>query len=203
MDARTSQRPRKRFRFIELCIVVVVIIVCASAQVFFYIDSVFKAKMFEPINVLRADMLRVVELFALTGELNRGGDPIAADAVGGLPRARRIASARDLVEAQQSVAQVEQMVLEVEGFGRRKISTSKATSSIIGISDGVPTAAISVSFLRQPTLVELRPAYAAHDAAVINWLCGKQMPPPGVIAPEAREPTVPEHLLVSSCRSRL
>ena len=203
MNARTSRSLRKRFSFLEFAIVVVVIIVCASGQVFFYIDSVFKAKMIEPINVLRTDQLRVVEAFALTGELQRGGDPIVADAGGGVPRARRIASARDLVEAQQRVAQVEQMVLEVEGFGRRKISSSKATNSVIGISDGVPTAAISVSFMRKPALVELRPAYAAHDAAVINWLCGKQTPPPGMIAPEAREPAAPEHLLVSSCRSRL
>ena len=203
MNARQSQRLRKRLRFVETWLVVVVIIICASAQVFFYVGSVFKAKMIEPINVLRTDLFSVVESVALTGELQRSGDLIAADTGGGAPRVRRIASARDLVEAQQNVARVEQMALEVEGFGRRKISTSKATSSVIGISDGVPTAAISVSFLREPALVELRPAYAANDGAVINWLCGKQTPPAGMIAPAVREPAVPDRFLVSSCRSPL
>ncbi len=202
MQPRKSRAiPHADFRSIELMLVVGVIMVCASAQVVLYGDSVIKAKVIGPFGALAPERVQASTDFAVTGEWNpspggqRADTPAASAA-----KSRRIASVRDLEETHQMVARTSQLIAEVEGFGLSKVVSTSTLGFSTGLSEGIPTAAVSVSFLDAPALIELRPAHAAVDPPVVYWLCGRQAPPKGTITPAPRVPAVPDPYLPHVCR---
>ncbi len=204
MRIRDAKFIQMRYARVEFLLVVLVIGVVAAMQLYFYSAGVFKAKLFDPFQQLAAEKIRVTEAVALTGSLpvTEAVNP-EGHRMGETKRARRIASARDLEEAHQSVARTAQMATDIEGFGLRKVKVTIAGSSVMGLSEGVPTAAISATFIDPPALLELRPAMAPVDAPVVIWLCGKQNPPAGMAAPMPREPAVPDAYLPFPCRTSL
>ena len=192
-----------RLPSLELLAVIGVVIVAGSFQVLFYADAVSKAKLTEPIGLLKPLQFQVIEEIGRTGELPQDASPektagSRAEVVGS--RSRRIASARDLEEARAVVSRNVQLTADIEGFGTRKLTASNA---VTGISEGVPVAVVSTKFLYPSALIEFRPAMVPAMPLVVNWLCGKQLPPAGAVAPAPREPAVPDHLLPHSCRTKL
>ena len=192
-----------RLPSLELLAVIGVVIVAGSFQVLFYADAVSKAKLTEPIGLLKPLQFQVIEEIGRTGELPQDASPektagSRAEVVGS--RSRRIASARDLEEARAVVSRNVQLTADIEGFGTRKLTASNA---VTGISEGVPVAVVSTKFLYPSALIEFRPAMVPAMPLVVNWLCGKQLPPVGAVAPAPREPAVPDHLLPHSCRTKL
>ena len=193
-----------RLPSLELLAVIGVVMVAASFQVLFYADAVSKAKLSEPIGLLRPLQLQVIEEIGPTGDLPQDVSPEINSAVSRAEvtgsRSRRIASARDLEEARAVVSRTVQLTADIEGFGTRKLTASNA---VTGISEGVPVAVVSTKFLYPSALIEFRPAMVPAYPVVVNWLCGKQLPPAGAVAPAPREPAVPDHLLPHSCRTKL
>ena len=192
-----------RLPSLELLAVIGVVMVAGSFQVLFYADAVSRAKLSEPIGLLKPLQWQVIEEIGRTGELPQDASPekttgTRAEVAGS--RSRRIASARDLEEARAVVSRTVQLTADIEGFGTRKLTASNA---VTGISEGVPVAVVSTKFLYPSALIEFRPAMVPAMPLVVNWLCGKQLPPAGAVAPAPREPAVPDHLLPHSCRTKL
>ena len=192
-----------RLPSLELLAVIGVVMVAGSFQVLFYADAVSRAKLTEPIGLLKPLQWQVIEEIGRTGELPQDASPekntgTRAEVAGS--RSRRIASARDLEEARAVVSRTVQLTADIEGFGTRKLTASNA---VTGISEGVPVAVVSTKFLYPSALIEFRPAMVPAMPLVVNWLCGKQLPPAGAVAPAPREPAVPDHLLPHSCRTKL
>ena len=203
MKTTHFRNAQTRLPSLELLAVIVVVMVAGSFQVLFYADAVSRAKLTEPIGLLKPLQWQVIEEIGRTGELPQDASPekntgTRAEVAGS--RSRRIASARDLEEARAVVSRTVQLTADIEGFGTRKLTASNA---VTGISEGVPVAVVSTKFLYPSALIEFRPAMVPAMPLVVNWLCGKQLPPAGAVAPAPREPAVPDHLLPHSCRTKL
>ena len=203
MKTTHFRNAQTRLPSLELLAVIGVVMVAGSFQVLFYADAVSRAKLTEPIGLLKPLQWQVIEEIGRTGELPQDASPekntgTRAEVAGS--RSRRIASARDLEEARAVVSRTVQLTADIEGFGTRKLTASNA---VTGISEGVPVAVVSTKFLYPSALIEFRPAMVPAMPLVVNWLCGKQLPPAGAVAPAPREPAVPDHLLPHSCRTKL
>ena len=185
--------------------VIGIVMVAGSAQVVFYADAVFKAMLMEPIGLMVPLKLEVVERLAITGGWDdAGAGATTARATSGLggygARSKRIASARDLEETHAGLARTEAQAADVEGLGARRESSSNA---VVGLSNGIPMAVVSSSFVQRPAIFELRPVVNATAPALVNWLCGRQRDFAGASTAPPREPSVPLELLPLPCRVRL
>ncbi len=189
---------------LELMLVVCVIVVCASSQALFYIHTIYKAAMIEPINLMRPLQQQVVERLAFTGvweESTAEGVPLLEPIKSSLreSRSRFVASAKGLEELNAGFARSEAAAAEIGGLGSRRSTSSNA---VVGLSDGSPMAAVATGFLKTPAIIELRPVVNMAEPALVNWACGKQVEIAGIRSRTPREPAVPDTLLPLPCRSQ-
>lgn len=185
--------------FIELLIVIAVIATAAALQWREFSTGLFKAITIEPFISIRPLQMEVLERLAETGSLD-GASSAPARASREAVASRRIASVRDLEEVQASVVRASEAAQEEVAPGRR----SKQTGNLVmDVSEGVPVAAMFAPGMDRPRLIEFRPALAAREPAVLNWLCGAQVAPEGMQARPPREPAVSSEILPIVCRVKL
>ena len=181
---------------------VCIVTVAAAAQLALYIPAMYKVRLAEPWVQFRPPQLELIERLALTGTLDDGAMAIgqaqaSTRSTAGGGRGKRIASARDLEETQTGLARSEALAAGIEGLGTRRRTSSNA---VVGLSDGVPMVVVASSFLRTPSMIELRPVLNPAGPGVLNWLCGRQLDLAGAVAVAPREPAVPIEFLPSACR---
>ena len=189
----------------ELMMVVGILMIVSAAQVVFYADAIYKAMIMEPIGLMLPLKADLVERLALTGTWDdtafngATASPVGVTA-SRAGRGKRIASAQDLEETNAVLARTTALAAEVVGLEGRRESSSNA---VLGLSNGIPMAVVSSSFVKTPSIIELRPVVNTTVPAVLNWLCGNQRTFAGTAAAPPREPAVPSDLLPLPCRVSL
>ena len=189
----------------ELIMVAGIVMIVGTAQVVFYADALYKAMIMEPIGLMQPLKTELAERLALTGTWDDTAfNGATATPVGVIAsragRGKRIASAQDLEDTNAVLAMTTALAAEVVGLAGRRESSSNA---VVGLSNGIPMAVVSSSFVKTPSFIELRPVVNATAPAVVNWLCGNQRAFADTLAAPPREPAVPSDLLPLPCRVNL